>query len=120
MSLDKETIKQVVTGYAKYHGNTTKTASQLYVSSATVRKYWTLQGLPIKHKRKKLSKSEVDKLTAAYTEYAGIARIAARETGYSIFSVLKYWRINGFQIRCIGGKVRNLEERLNIKTTRPK
>jgi len=120
MTLDEETIKQIIEGHKKYNGNSTETAKQVYVSTTAVQKYWKINGLYIKPKRKELPEQEIREIISAHKKYKGVGRIASRELGYPIKRILKYWKHAELPIRGVGGNVRGLEEKLKITPSKPR
>jgi hypothetical protein len=121
MTLGKKDISIIIDAYLEYNGDLKKASHEISFSPDIIRKYWKLYtNYKSKPKRKKLTPNEIKEVILAHKKYQGYCQIAARELGVSSYCILKYWKQEGLLTRHRGGNTRNLEERLNIKLTKPR
>jgi len=118
LALRDEQIVQIVEAHETYNGVISAAAEASGVSHTTVRKYWDIENLETRTKRKNptvnfspVTPDELTKIIAAYQTYKGNVSKASKHLGRSRPTITKHWREADLLIARPGGQI-SLEERV--------
>jgi len=104
--LDNSKISAVLSSYKKYNGNALEASKHLPHNPFTIIKYWRKAGLEIRKRgeseNKGLSEMQKKEIVSLYDSCNGNALKASKHLPCAHFTIIKYWRKAGLEIREVG------------------
>jgi len=93
--LQDEDISNIISAHSRFRGNATKAAESLGYAANTILKQWKKAGLETINWTGALREEEVSRIIFSHSEFDRNATRAARNLGYGINTILRYWKKAG-------------------------